>query len=313
MGKLLNLIRNEWMKLWHKKATWVMVILLIAMIIGLVGLTKWMDRNTETPPWEQSITEELTMVKQQLTASDLSNETKSNLEEQQMLLQYRLDERVAPISGQGFEGFMMESYGMSSIITLLTVIVAAGIVASEFSQGTIKMLLARPVRRWKILTSKFLTVVAFALFLTVISYVVSLIMGMIFYDALGGSLLEVVNGQVIEESYWLKSIWLNVLALGDVIITASFAFAIGTVFRSSSLAIGIAIFLMFTGTQFSFLLRNYEVAKYILFSHTFTQIETGGSFIEGISTPFSVAVLVVYFAFFLAISYWTFTRRDVTA
>ena len=175
------------------------------------------------------------------------------------------------------------------------------------------MLLARPVRRWKILTSKFLTVIAFALFLTIISYIVSLIMGMIFYQASGGSILEVVDGQVTEVSYWFKSIWLNVLALADVIITASFAFAIGTVFRSSSLAIGIAIFLMFTGTQFSFFLRNYEVVKYILFSHTFTQLETGGSFIEGMTTPFSVIVLVVYFAFFLAISYWTFTKRDVTA
>ncbi|SER79451.1 ABC transporter permease [Psychrobacillus sp. OK032] len=310
---MLNLIRNEWMKLWHKKSTWVMVALLIAMIIGLVAITKWIDSNTEIPAWEQSVTEELTIVKQQLAVPDLNDETKKSLEDQQMLLQYRLDEGVAPLSNKEFEGFMMDSYGMSSIITLLTVIVAAGIVASEFSQGTIKMLLARPVRRWKILTSKFLTVIAFALFLTVISYVVSLIMGMIFYEASGGSLLEIVNGQVTEVSYWLKSIWLNVLALGDVIIIASFAFAIGTVFRSSSLAIGIAIFLMFTGAQFAFFLRNYEIVKYILFSHTFTQIETGGSFIEGMSTPFSVFVLVGYFVFFLAISYWTFTKRDVTA
>ncbi|MFJ8067113.1 ABC transporter permease [Psychrobacillus sp. NPDC096426] len=310
---MLNLIRNEWMKLWHKKSTWAMVALLIAMIIGLVAITKWMDSKTETPAWEQTVTEELGMVKQQLAVTDISDETKKSLEDQQMILQYRLDEGVAPLSSAGFEGFMMDSYGMSSIITLLTVIVAAGIVASEFSQGTIKMLLARPVRRWKILTSKFLTVVAFALFLTVVSYVVSLLIGMIFYESSGGSLLEVVNGQVTEVSYWLKSIWLNVLALGDVIIIASFAFAIGTVFRSSSLAIGIAIFLMFTGTQFAFILRNYEIVKYILFSHTFTQIEKGGSFIEGMTTPFSVTVMIVYFAFFLAISYWTFTRRDVTA
>ncbi|WP_244950527.1 ABC transporter permease [Psychrobacillus lasiicapitis] len=313
MGKLLNLIRNEWMKLWHKKATWVMVALLIAMIIGLVAITKWIDRNTETPAWEQTVSEELTIVKQQLATPGIDEETKKSLEEQQMLLQYRLDEGIAPLASNSLEGFIMDSYGMSSIITLLTVIVAAGIVASEFSQGTIKMLLARPVQRWKILTSKFLTVVAFALFLTVVAYVVSLVMGLIFYEASGGGLLEVVNGQVTEVSYWLKSIWLNVLALGDVIIIASFAFAIGTVFRSSSLAIGIAIFLMFTGSQFAFFLKNYEIVKYILFSHTFTQMETGGSFIEGMSTPFSVAVLVAYFIFFLAISYWTFTKRDVTA
>ena len=54
---------------------------------------------------------------------------------------------------------IMDSAGIGSIVVLLTVIVAAGIVASEFSQGTIKMLLSRPVKRWKILTSKYLTVI----------------------------------------------------------------------------------------------------------------------------------------------------------
>ena len=58
---------------------------------------------------------------------------------------------------------------------LLTVIVAAGIVASEFTQGTIKMLLSRPVKRWKILTSKYVTVILFGILLMLVGFIVSIL------------------------------------------------------------------------------------------------------------------------------------------
>ena len=48
----------------------------------------------------------------------------------------------------------------------------------------------------------------------------------------------------------------------------TFAFMLGTVFRSSSLAIGVSIFLMFVGVQLVFLLQRFEIVKYYLFTHT---------------------------------------------
>ena len=53
---------------------------------------------------------------------------------------------------------------------LFTIIIAAGIVASEFNWGTIKLLLIRPIKRGKILVSKYMTVLLFGLLHDSISY-----------------------------------------------------------------------------------------------------------------------------------------------
>lgn len=308
---MFNLFRNEWMKLINKKPTWIMVAITIAIIFAIAAIDSFVSRNMEQPPWEKSVQEQLTVTEQQLAVPGLSGAELKDLEEQKQILQYRLDEKVAPLSGT--EQFIYDTYGFSSFVTLMTVIVAAGMVASEFSQGTIKMLLSRPVNRWKILTSKFLAVGAFGLVLTFIAFVIGVLAAILFYDGSGGSLLALKDGQVTEVSLWGKTIWLNILGYLDVLILASFAFAIGTVFRSSSLAIGISIFLMFTGSNITFFLAKYDIVKYILFTHTFTQIGTGESFIPGISTGLAVTVMTVYFIVFMAISYLTFTKRDVTA
>ena len=47
--------------------------------------------------------------------------------------------------------------GIMSLVMLLTIIASAGIVASEFSQGTIKMLLSRPGEAMENSTSKYLS------------------------------------------------------------------------------------------------------------------------------------------------------------
>src|SRR6478609_844788 len=117
-------MRNEWMKLWHKKGTWVMVGILIVITTGMMGLTKWI--STQNTGMEGNYTR---------------------------------------------EAMIQDPSGLGGTVLLLTVIVAAGIVASEFSQGTIKMLLTRPVKRWKILLSKFLTVNLFGMVLMLIGYV----------------------------------------------------------------------------------------------------------------------------------------------
>lgn len=308
---MFNLFRNELLKLSKKLSTWAMVVITAVVILGIMGISSWVDRTTDTPPWKDSVAKEITVIDQQLAAPTITADDRQELKEQKMILQHRLDKQIAPLSG--VEEQIVDSYGFSSFISLMAVIVAAGIVASEFSQGTIKMLLTRPVRRWKILTSKFLAVAYFSLLLTIFAFVVTWIASLIFYDFSGGSILEVKNGQVVEVSYLLKAVWLNFLAYLDVLIIASFAFAIGSIFRSNSLAIGISIFLMFTGSQISFFLAKYDIVKYILFSHSFTQIGTGQSFFEGITTGLSVTVMLAYFILFLVLSFLAFTKRDVTA
>ena len=315
---MLNLIRNEWMKLWHKKATWIMVAILLLVLIGIGGIMKFvqstLDQPENQPSWEENEAENKAFLTTELANPNIDDTTKKQLEKELAISEYRLEKDLAPLHPSGREQSILDSHFMLTLVILLSVIAAASIVASEFSQGTIKMLLSRPVKRWKILTSKYLTTLLFGLLLTMISFVASLIAGYLFYDPSGGVILDYRNGAVVEVSYWGRVLALYVLQFVGVIVYITFAFMIGSVFRSSSLAIGLSIFLLFAGPNIVFFLSKYEIAKYILFTHTdLTGFITGNTFIQGITWPLSLVVLTIYMLLFLVISFWSFTKRDVTA
>jgi ABC-2 type transport system permease protein len=245
---------------------------------------------------------------------NLNDVQKDYYEGQVAIAEYRLENNVQPFEFTSMQQGVLDAHQMLSLVTLFTVVIAAGITASEFSQGTIKMLLTRPVRRWKVLTSKYLTTVVFAVLLSIITLLASALAGLIFFGIGEGTFLEWNGSKVAEGSYWLEGTKLAILSFASVWIIGTFAFMLGTVFRSSSLAIGLSIFLMFTGIQAVFLLSNYEIVKYYLFTHTdLTQYYNGFMPVPDITMTMSLIVLFAYFLFFLGISYWTFSKRDVTA
>ena len=188
-------------------------------------------------------------------------------------------------------------------------------IATEFSTGTIKMLLTRPVKRWKILASKLLAMSIFAMVLTAITVVLGVITSYLFFESTPAYILEVNNGEITEVSFWGRVLLLTVLSLVNVLVISVMAFMIGSVFRSSSLAIGISIFLLFMGTNITYLLSmKFDFAKYILFANTdLTQFVGSEPLIEGLTLHFSISVIAVYTVVFLAISFVTFHKRDVTA
>lgn len=310
---MLKLIQNEWMKLWSKKGTWVMVILLVVMIVGVSGVGKLTEGLNNSAAWKADLQKELAQVEKELTATDLTEVEKSELIASQQEIEQNIVmsiEMGKPISR---EKIILDSYGMMSLVMLLMIIASAGIVASEFSQGTIKMLLSRPVKRWKILTSKYLTVLLFGLLLTVVTYVSSVVGAFIFYPAGEGSSIAFNNSEIAVTAVFGESAYLVLLAFVYVCVMATLAFMIGSVFRSSALAIGVSLFLFFTGSMIVMFLERFAVAKYILFAHDLTQYETGYQVLASSTMPFSVMVLIGYVIVFLGISYTTFIKRDITA
>ena len=290
--------------------------LLVIMIAGMFGLTKWIEsmNDYDEPDWKVVVQGELTSVKEQLGNPMLSEGEKERLEGKEKILDYRLANSVEPLDNNGREKMIMDSAGIGSIVVLLTVIVAAGIVASEFSQGTIKMLLSRPVKRWKILTSKYLTVILFGILLMLIGFVVSIICAFLFFQSGSGQELVWNGKEVVEASVWGNGLYMLLLSFGNVFVTATFAFMIGSVFRSSSLAIGLSLFIYFMGSTVVMILSQYEIVKYIVFTHMdLTIYQSDFRIVEGMTMPFSLAVLSVYLVVFLVISYTTFVKRDITA
>jgi len=304
------------MKLWHKKGTWAMVAMLILVILVPAGITKYYEVKSPTEgSWQDIEQEAIQSYKETLAREDLTEEDKAYFQEQMAISEYRLANDAPSQKDSSLASFMSFTSGMLTLVTLFTVITAASIVSSEFSTGTIKMLLTRPMSRAKVLTSKLLTTFLFGLLLYVVNVVVSALIGLILFGMGTGVELEMVNGQVVEKAVWSDLAYHYLLSGGDFVMSTLFAFLIGSVFRSSSLAIGLTMFLSFTGGMIVMFLSRYDIVKYIWLTHSdLTQYEHGGgSMIADVTLPFSLTVLAIYAVVFLVISYSTFMKRDVTA
>lgn len=294
-----------------------MAALLVVILFANAGITKWVNTTMNEgidESWQDVTKADLMNNQSMLQDPELSDKEREFYEGEVAIDEYRLANDEPPFEYMSMQQSILESYFMMSIVTLFTVIVAAGIVAAEFSQGTIKMLLTRPVSRWKILTSKYITTMLYAILLAAILFIVSALAGLLFYSIGDGTHLTWNGSEVVESSYWLQGLKMAALSFASVWIIGTFAFMLGTVFRSSSLSIGLSIFLMFTGTQLVFLLASFEIVKYYLFTHSdLTQFYTGFMPVPDITMTMSVIVLAVYFLIFMAISYLTFGKRDITA
>lgn len=215
-----------------------------------------------------------------------------------------------------WEVAFMESSILFFLVTIFTVIVAAGAVAEEFTSGTIKLLLIRPWSRSKILLSKYIAVLLYAITLAVILFASTLLVNWICFgignsSAAIGSIPAESGGEAF--AYLLKYYGLTLISS---VVTVTLSFMLSTIFRSSGLAIGMALFLLLVVNNFVMLLAmlDYKWIDYILFIHlNLTQYLGNAPMREGMSLGFSLAVLGVYYIIFIALTWYVFKKRDITA
>lgn len=130
-----------------------------------------------------------------------------------------------------------------SVAILLCIIVGGGIVSSEYSTGTIRLLMIRPVLRWKILISKLIAVIIIGygtLFLLFIFNIVSsgIAHG---FEGLSVPILYIKDGAILEGSFILSLIPKLMFASISLIFIISVVFFLSTVLRNTAIAVGITM------------------------------------------------------------------------
>lgn len=208
------------------------------------------------------------------------------------------------------------SASMISIIGLLIIVVAGSSVASEFSQGTIKFLLINPVKRWKILMAKYFTVISLGYIMLALLYLVMIpaIGVFIGFDGISAPYLYVDNGTVCSISSFLRVAQIYLLNSVSIIIMATLAFAISSLFRSSAFSIGITVFLMLAGNTIVSVLKmfNQDWARYLVFSNTdLASIAEGTPIFAQQSLSFAIIVLIAHMTVFILTAWDGFVKREV--
>lgn len=257
----------------------------------------------------------------------LSDEERRQLEGEIEVNTYRIKNDKPPVEANSLYGFLSVSSSLVSFISLFIIIIAATMMASEYSQGTIKLMLISPYKRWKLFYAKLTTVFLVSLLLLVILFASSVLAGgLAFGFDFAGSLIKYNNGRVEDMPYIFACLLKYLLACPELLVMTSLSVMLAVVMRRSSLAIGVGVGFMFGGSIISTILAfmPYDFKRFLLFLNTnlsayfpelnsirFFDMVTSGVRIEGMTFTFSLIVLAVYFICFTYIALDSFNRRDV--
>lgn len=318
---MYKLVQNELMKIFKRPGTFVMIGLLLLMVMIAGGVFKY-QQNTTTEKdyknWKQTLQAEIDEAEKDL--KDMGNVPKNQLvyiEREIAVKKYQIQHNILQNKEYSVWSFVNDTSNLIQFAGLFTIIIAAGIVASEFNWGTIKLLLIRPLARSKILGSKYLAFIVYGLIMLTILFGFSVLVGVILFGIPETPIpyLNYMDGKITEQNMVFQLVILYGLKSISVLMLGTMAFMISAVFRNSSLAIGISIFLMFTGAQLTSLLAmKFDWAKYVLFANTdLMQYFEGIPMVEGMTLTFSIIMIVIYFILFQFLAFTIFQKRDVDA
>lgn len=314
MSNLIRLVRNENMKMYRRISSWILIAVLILLTVGVGLLLRYDSSSENNEQWRNKLASESKEIQEVLQKEqNIPQFQKTQLEKDLKIYQYRLDHNFGPSLWNGIKA----TSSLMSFVTLSAVVIAGGIVASEYNWGTIKLLLIRPQNRTKILLSKYVATMGYALLMIIISLSTSFITnGLLFgFQEIEQPYLYVAQNGTVQEGNMLVNI-LQTYGLSSVemIMVVTFAFMMSVVFRSGALAIGLSLFIMFISQPLIQFLSKFNWVKYYLFANTNLSMYLEGTpLIPGMTLTFSLIVLSGYFLVFIFISWFVFKKRDVAA
>lgn len=293
-----------------------MLAILLALLAFVTGMNKYYGIDSDTKEARMEANENgLTHYNEMLNTEGLAEEDKQYYQDEIAIIEYRIAQDLPSYDAMMFSEHMEMSITLTIVmISIFAVVIAAGIVSSEFGTGTIKMLLTRPVARWKVLLSKLVTTILYGATLLASGLIFAYILGIILFNTDPTVSLSIVNGQVIEETVKTPFMEMILYSIGSILMTILFAFMIGTIFGSSTLAVSLSLFILLMGSTATMFIAKYDFAKYIWFANDLSFYAPGSMpLIEGLTFTFSLIVNIVYAIVFLAITFIYFMKRDITA
>lgn len=223
---------------------------------------------------------------------------------------------ITPYEHFDFWDVMIKIPYVESFIGIIMIVIAGGIVSSEFSQGTIKFLLISPAKREKILMAKYFTVISMGFLMMLVMFLINIpITGLLFsFKGITAPYISVVDGEVIAQSTFVYLIKSFMLKSVQVIISTTLAFTLSSLVRSTALAVVTGYILnsidvALVSVMYSF---NLDWGRYLIFANTdLLNIYKGTSVFPQHSLGFALIVIIAHMAVFLLTAWDSFTRRSV--
>ncbi|XID94979.1 ABC transporter permease [Paenibacillaceae bacterium WGS1546] len=310
---MIGLVANESMKIYSRKLTWILLSLLFAITIGSSTLGK--INNTNSTDWRAETAQLVQQYEERLKITELSPTLRADAENKLKIAKYRLENDFPGPSNNPWSALLTFS-GLIEMVIVFAIIIAADMVAGEYTAGTMKLLLIRPHNRTKILFSKYITVSLFAVVMLALLVVCGYAANALFYG-LGNihttDLFLNQQGQVVQLNVLMQVIKMYGLSIFPVMGYVTLAFAVSTVLRNSALALGISLFVMIVGNSMIEATAKMEWLKYLPFANSDISLYIFHLPARPEMTlNFSITVLLVYIFALTLLSWIVFKKRDVS-
>ncbi len=218
------------------------------------------------------------------------------------------------------KGILENFYVQFGIFLIVVVVMIAGtIVSEEFNKGTIKLLLVKPYTRNKILMAKAMTTFIMILFVIVVTLMMQILIGGIIFgfDSLSEPVVAYnFNTNTMEEMNIFANLGVQTLTqLPMIILLATLAFAISTLFTNSTLAITISLLGYMSASIINQLAIGYDLQfmKYFVTMNWDLSIYANGAlpYMEGMNMTMSIIICVIYFLIMMIPTFIVFKKRNI--
>ena len=218
------------------------------------------------------------------------------------------------------KGILLSTFDEYEIFLIVMFMMTAGVIVSEeFSKGTIKLLLIKPYKRSTILASKFITSIIVAIIVILLVLLMQFVVGGLIqgFDSFRNP--TIIYDHTINNVKHINTIqYLAMQALGKApmyILLMTLAFAFSTIFTNSALAITISLLGYMGSSVINMLALNLKLnwIKYFVTPNwNLTEYFWGGiPTFEGITLPFSIAIIVIYMVIMLVPTFIIFQKKNI--
>lgn len=218
------------------------------------------------------------------------------------------------------KGILLSTFDEYEIFLIVMFMMTAGVIVSEeFSKGTIKLLLIKPYKRSTILASKFITSIIVAIIVILLVLLMQFVVGGLIQGFDSFKNPTIIYDHTINNVKHINTIqYLAMQALGKApmyILLMTLAFAFSTIFTNSALAITISLLGYMGSSVINMLALNLKLnwIKYFVTPNwNLTEYFWGGiPTFEGITLPFSIAIIVIYMVIMLVPTFIIFQKKNI--
>lgn len=321
---MISLIRNETLKLIRRRR-FAVVMGILAAILAVFTYAQYrvLQRQRERN-WRVEVQQRIAGMQNAIRRGNINESWARSLRAEINRLQFYVDHDIDP--NQPTAPMFVRRFANVAGVLLLPLLIAvlgADIVSAESAEGTDKLLLTRPVRRWKVLTAKLATLWMFSTLTLVCGAVLAYAISAPFLPARGWDAPTFTGFQFNGTSVSLDTVrqlplWRDtVIAYGlewfSLLAVAAIAIMLSVLFRSSAAAIGTMLASLIAGTILRVLSPDWTTAKYLFVSAIpLADFYTGEPPpYEGMTMFFCIYLLAAWAIGALAVAYWRYTQRDV--